>query len=299
LNSVLQCVLHCEPLRSYIVNGTFKREIQSKSKTRGKLATETNRLFVDLLDGQTGDPRGVKSQVTSFSGLFRGTAQEDAQEFLRWYLEGLHEDVQRVTNKPRITDEATSANMAWRQYTSRESSTIVDKCVGQLKSSLTCDHCGYVSKVWDPFWDLSVPIPRSATSIKDCLLEFQREEILDGSEKPKCEQCKTRRKMRKKFEIEKAPQVLVIHLKRFGDATGWSRSKITADIKFPIDFNFDRQSYSLRAVCNHSGGVGGGHYIAYGKTDDGWFEYNDSMVSRINESRVQSRDAYLLFYTAK
>jgi len=299
LNSVLQCLLHCEPLRSYIVNGTFKREIQSKSKTRGKLATETNRLFTDLLDGQTGDPRLVKSQVNAFSGLFRGTAQEDAQEFLRWYLEGLHEDVQRVTSKPRITEEATSAHMAWRQYTSRESSAIVDKCVGQLKSSLTCDHCGYVSKVWDPFWDLSVPIPRSATSINDCLLEFQREEILDGSEKPKCEQCKTRRKMRKKFEIEKAPQVLVIHLKRFGDATGWSRSKITADIKFPVDFNLERQSYSLRAVCNHSGGVGGGHYIAYGKTDDGWFEYNDSMVSRINESRIQSRDAYLLFYTAK
>ena len=45
--------------------------------------------------------------------------------------------------------------------------------------------------------------------------------------------------------------------------------------------------------------VGGGHYIAYGKTDDGWFEYNDSIVSKIAESRVQSREAYLLFYTAK
>ena len=54
----------------------------------GKLASETNRLFADLLDGQTGDPRGVKTQVNAFSGLFRGTAQEDAQEFLRWYLEG-------------------------------------------------------------------------------------------------------------------------------------------------------------------------------------------------------------------
>merc|ERR1719285_1382574 len=187
LNSVLQCVLHCEPLRSYIVNGRYKGEINSKSKTRGKLASSTNQLFSDLLSGQTGDPRSVKSNVTSFSGLFRGTAQEDAQEFLRWYLEGLHEDVQRVTSKPRITEEATSARMAWEQYTSRESSTIVDKCVGQLRSSLTCDHCGYVSKVWDPFWDLSVQITRSSSSIKDCLQEFKREEILDGSEKPKCE----------------------------------------------------------------------------------------------------------------
>ena len=73
---------------------------------------------------------------------------------LNHFVKGLHEDVQRVTNKPRITDEATSANMAWRQYTSRESSTIVDKCVGQLKSSLTCDHCGYVSKVFPNLFEV-------------------------------------------------------------------------------------------------------------------------------------------------
>ena len=60
--------------------------------------------------------------------------------------------------------------------------------------------------------------------------------------------------MRKKFEIEKAPQVLVIHLKRFGDSSGFSRSKITADIDFPMNFQFETNSYTLRAVCNHSGG---------------------------------------------
>ena len=59
----------------------------------------------------------------------------------------LHEDVQKVTSKPRITKEAESAREAWSQYTSRENSQIVDLCVGQLKSSLTCSHCGYVSNV--------------------------------------------------------------------------------------------------------------------------------------------------------
>ena len=48
-----------------------------------------------------------------------------------------------------------------------------------------------------------------------------------------------------------------------------------------------------------SSSVGGGHYIAYGKTADGWYEYNDSHVSKLSENQVQSRDAYLLFYTAK
>lgn len=30
-----------------------------------------------------------------------GYAQQDAQEFLRYLLEGLHEDVNRVTEKPK------------------------------------------------------------------------------------------------------------------------------------------------------------------------------------------------------
>lgn len=156
-----------------------------------------------------------------------------------------------------------------------------------------------VSKVWDPFWDLSVPIPSRATNIQDCLNEFQKEEILDGSEKPKCERCNQRRRMKKKFGIEKAPRVLVIHLKRFGDSHGYSRSKITKNIAFDHSFRLENNSYTLTAVCNHSGGVGGGHYIAYGKTENGWYEYNDSIVSKMSESQVQSANAYLLFYTAK
>jgi len=299
LNSVIQCLLHCDPIRDYFVNGKFKSEINSKSKTRGKCADATSSLFGDLLSGRTSSPSSVKSAVNKFSGLFRGTSQEDAQEFLRWYLEALHEDVQKVISKPRITKEAESAREAWSQYTSREDSQIVDLCVGQLKSSLTCSHCGYVSNVWDPFWDLSVPLPSGARNVEDCLEEFRKEETLDGSEKPKCERCKERRRMKKKFDVEKAPRVLAIHLKRFGDSLGYSRSKITRNISFQQNFRLGSRSYELRAVCNHSGGVGGGHYIAYGKTDAGWFEYNDSHVSKISESQLVSPNAYLLFYTAK
>lgn len=54
-----------------------------------------------------------------------------------------------------------------------------------------------------------------------------------------------------------------------------------------------------KADVNHFFLVGGGHYIAYGKTDAGWFEYNDSHVSKISESQLVSPNAYLLFYTAK
>lgn len=35
-----------------------------------------------------------------------------------------------------------------------------DVFVGQLKSALTCLTCGYVSNTFDPFLDLSLPIPK-------------------------------------------------------------------------------------------------------------------------------------------
>ena len=60
--------------------------------------------------------------------------------------------------------------------------------------------------------------------------------------------------MKRKFDVEKAPRVLAIHLKRFGDSLGYSRSKITRNISFQQNFRLGSRSYELRAVCNHSGG---------------------------------------------
>lgn len=46
-----------------------------------------------------------------------------------------------------------------------------DLFVGQLKSSLTCSECGYCSTVFDPFWDLSLPISK-VSSLK-CTCTFR------------------------------------------------------------------------------------------------------------------------------
>eukprot|EP00984_Skeletonema_dohrnii_P012410 scaffold5034_cov124-Skeletonema_dohrnii-CCMP3373.AAC.10 len=52
---------------------------------------------------------------------------------------------------------------------------------------------------------------------------------------------------------------------------------------------------------NHFGGVGGGHYTAYAKGDDGtWCNFDDSRVtSGIDESEVVSPAAYCLYYKRK
>lgn len=57
--------------------------------------------------------------------------------------------------------------------------------------------------------------------------------------------------------------------------------------------------YELYAVSNHYGGLGGGHYTAFGKNNDKWFEFNDSSVRACSEQSVCGSGAYMLFYKRK
>ena len=54
----------------------------------------------------------------------------------------------------------------------------------------------------------------------------------------------------------------------------------------------------LYGTCVHLGGLNGGHYysICKNKLDNCWRVYNDSNVSKINESEVFNNHPYCLFY---
>ncbi len=56
--------------------------------------------------------------------------------------------------------------------------------------------------------------------------------------------------------------------------------------------------YDLYAISNHYGGVGGGHYTAYGKNslNGKWYSFNDSNCTQTNIERLVSAGAYNLFY---
>ena len=81
---------------------------------------------------------------------------------------------------------AQRAAEAWARYLRADDSRVGDIFVGQLKSTLRCAHCLHDSVTFDPFWDLSLPIPARTGNLKlqQCLQHFVREEELDGDEKP-------------------------------------------------------------------------------------------------------------------
>ncbi|XP_025896799.1 ubiquitin carboxyl-terminal hydrolase 2 isoform X1 [Nothoprocta perdicaria] len=319
MNSILQCLSNTKELRDYCLQNQYLRDLNNSSRMRTALMSEFAKLIQLLWTSSPNDsvsPSEFKTQIQRYAPRFVGYNQQDAQEFLRFLLDGLHSEVNRVLVRPRATtdtldhlpDDEKSRQM-WRRYQEREDSRIGDLFVGQLKSSLTCGECGYCSTAFDPFWDLSLPIPKKGygeVTLMDCLRLFTKEDVLDGDEKPTCCRCKARTRCTKKFSIQKFPKILVLHLKRFSEAR-IRTSKLTTFVNFQLkDLDlreFASQScnhavYNLYAVSNHSGTTMGGHYTAYCKSpvSSEWHSFNDSRVTPMSSSQVRSSDAYLLFY---
>ncbi|XP_039752820.1 ubiquitin carboxyl-terminal hydrolase 2-like isoform X2 [Pararge aegeria] len=320
MNSVLQCLANTRPLLEYLLHEPHAADVNTTlSCMKGALIKAFASVVKELWRSGERDAvintTSLKAQVQRFAPRFMGYSQQDAQEFLRYLLEGLHEDVNRVTTKPKpilteiddtLSDSAAAAE-AWARYLRMEDSRVGDIFVGQLKSTLRCTHCHHDSVTFDPFWDLSLPLPARTGNLKlqQCLQHFVREEALDGDEKPTCSKCGVRRKCLKWFTVQKFPQVLVLHLKRFSPTERF-RGKLSVLVEFPLSA-LDMSPfaaapthavYNLYAVSNHSGTTYSGHYTAYCKhpyTGD-WHEYNDSRVSTIAPRDVVSAEAYVLFY---
>ena len=127
---------------------------------------------------------------------------------------------------------------------------------------------------------------KQGVSLEECFLETGKREVLSEDNAWYCGRCKELRRATKTLEIWTIPDILVVHLKRFGGNRSF-RDKIDVLVDYPIEgldmtervgLKEDGKEYvyDLFAVDNHYGGLGGGHYTAYAKNfyDGQWYDYN-------------------------
>lgn len=170
-------------------------------------------------------------------------------------------------------------------------------------------------------------------TLDECFQLYTKEEQLAPDDAWKCPHCKQLQQGMVKMSLWTLPDILILHLKRFRQV-GERRNKLTTQVHFPLS-GLDmaphmvkrsqsiknlsngpwppswRQSqqpsdltlphdyqYDLYAVCNHHGGMHGGHYTAYcrNSVDGQWYSYDDSSVDLVPEEEVCTRGAYILFY---
>ncbi|XP_039500641.1 ubiquitin carboxyl-terminal hydrolase Usp2 isoform X2 [Drosophila santomea] len=312
MNSVIQCLSHTQELTRFLRSHHGSRSSSTKDQ---QILHEFAKLIQEMWTSNvhTVTPMELKRAFSTKHRMYSDYNQQDAQEFLRFFLDSLHSALNSgVKGETLNIDDNLSdnkkADLTWEWYTRHENSLVRDLFVGQLKSTLKCTTCGNTSVTFDPFWDLSVPLPSSSRcKLEACLDLFIREEVLDGDEMPTCAKCKTRRKCTKSFTIQRFPKYLVIHLKRFSE-TRWS--KLSNIVEFPTsDSELNMGSYgansnsnvhySLYAISNHMGSTAGGHYVALCKhpVSRKWHEFNDNIVSEaLSENHLVSSSAYILFY---
>ncbi|MCH95006.1 ubiquitin carboxyl-terminal hydrolase 8-like, partial [Trifolium medium] len=85
------------------------------------------------------------------------------------------------------------------------------------------------------------------------------------------------------------------------------KNKLETYVDFPVD-NLDLSAYithgnqksyhyTLYAISNHFGSMGGGHYTAFvHHGGDQWYDFDDSRVYPISKEKIKSSAAYVLFY---
>ncbi|XP_075818180.1 ubiquitin carboxyl-terminal hydrolase 50 isoform X2 [Microtus pennsylvanicus] len=145
---------------------------------------------------------------------------------------------------------------------------------------------------------------------KDCLQCFFQQDTLTWNNQIHCSFCESKQETAVRATISKAPKIIVFHLKRF-DIQGTVKRKLRTEILYPLT-NLDltpyicpifrkHPKYNLCAVVNHFGDLDGGHYTAFCKNSvtQAWYSFDDTRVSEIPDTSVQTATAYLLFYSCQ
>ncbi|CAO2819358.1 unnamed protein product [Amaranthus hypochondriacus] len=168
MNSALQCLVHTPPLVDYF-RQDYSNEINKQNPLgmHGELAIAFGDLLREMWSGRGAIvPRLFKGKLARFAPQFSGYNQHDSQELLAFLLDGLHEDLNRVKQKPYIEMKDSDgrpdeeyAEECWKNHKARNDSIIVDTCQGQYKSTLVCPVCNKISITFDPFMYLSLPLP--------------------------------------------------------------------------------------------------------------------------------------------
>lgn len=142
-------------------------------------------------------------------------------------------------------------------------------------------------------------------NIQDCLNDYiQPSTIQDVL----CSNCNTKCDSQCHHNLVIAPKILAIHFKRFDNDC----MKKDNHISFPLELSIEsiisqdhrvqqNYNYKLYSVINHSstsGELNYGHYytFTYSTIHEKWFKFNDSKVSEIEETDIDTPNAYLLFY---
>lgn len=348
MNSTIQCLSATVTMSKFFIDDRFRYYVQKNWKgSQGVMPGLYANLIRSLWknDVEVIMPTSFRNFCGRLNREWCIDRQQDAKEFFDFVVDCLHEDLninwKRTPLKPltfaqEVQRERTPisqvSKIEWDRYSHREESFISSLFAGQHASQLRCTTCQQTSTTYEAFYSISVEIPESGNAdIYSCLRSYCQEEMLSGDEVWKCPYCKCKRMATKRIMITRAPQILVVHFKRFSASKTQSARKIHTPIEFPLhglrmdEFVLSHPNpspapdsvtpsigateppftYDSFAVLRHIGSsMGSGHYISLIRDAQRqcWRKFDDDRATEFDPRSLRGRDrlqndqAYIVFY---
>ena len=317
MNSALQCLSHLPQLHPN--NEELTIDITKRLKGNDyTLMSEWFKLQNQMWDVSNGVINTMPilkefiKQCNQKKFYFQSFQQNDAQEFITFFIDLLHESIKRKvkinivgTPKNNYDNLKVESIRAWSNFFESNYSYIIKTFYSKLLSLTSCPNCNYLAKNHEPISTITLSLNEGYQTLYDCLDEFIKDFTLDVENSWTCEKCSQKVCPQKKINFWELSPVLIFSIKQFRIG-----KKINQKIKFPEVLNMENYClsskrsknstiYNLSGICVHSGGLNGGHYYALCKDhkNNQWLKLNDSNVSISSLEEVLNENAYCLFYT--
>ncbi|CAD5118000.1 DgyrCDS6741 [Dimorphilus gyrociliatus] len=287
--------------------------VENKIKLKNPRATPQ-----DLNLGVKFEPESIYEMLRDCESqqIFKDGRQEDAEEFLSFVLNKLHDEflaAMKLRKKPvenglakevTETEDATDNNN-WEQvmpknksiitrHATVEQSPIMDLFGGVIRSAVRKSG-EKDSATLQPFFTLQLDIqPENVNSVRDALEHLASKEVLTDVTSGKTNQ---QVEATRRTTLEHLPPILILHLKAFVYQKNGGSVKVCKNVDFDCTLEISKEllsstvrqkyqsansrRYNLFAVIGHHGEqTQGGHYSAdvYHKGLNCWLKADDEVI---------------------
>ncbi|KTW27954.1 uncharacterized protein T551_02921 [Pneumocystis jirovecii RU7] len=303
MNVVIQCLVHNPIFRNYFLSdGHVIKNCLQDNCSCCAMDTVIAEFFSKKDFSIPFGPSSFLEIMWKLSKELKGYVEQDAHEFFVCLMSQIH-------NHSGSKIDTTCTCIAHKTFS------------GILQSDVTCSSCGNVTSTMDPIMDVSlelkiksiVDVESSSSghlvkSLQECLQRFTSPENLSNNEY-KCSKClSVSEKAMKQLKFKRIPLVICFQLKRFEHSSTPTKIDTHVNFSFQLDmFPYIARSnymdcykddciYDLLSVICHQGQINTGHYTSFARSNDNWFQFDDTTIFITNEKTVLSSNAYLLFY---
>ena len=319
MNSVLQILLIIPELNDLLNDKSYRNKINNDINSL--LLIEWDCLREEMLKGihEVISPNRFLAVIHHIANIknidvFTGYSQNDVQEFLLFIIDCFHLALKKnikITisgiSQTKQDELAIKCYTKIQQMYENDYSEIFDIFHGISVTQIFNQNGNLISDNPEPFYSIDLPLPlldeNKNPSLEECFKLYTSDEMLDGENMYFDETLNQKIVAKKNILFWSLPKILIIDIKRFNSRV----MKLQQLLNFPLDnlnlseyvigYNPNQYIYDLIGICNHSGGVSGGHYTSFVRYNNNWYLCNDTQVIQIDDlQQIITPKAYCLFY---